>query len=124
PFGGMDHGHKGYAFAFLVEALTGGLSGHGRADPKEGWGAGVFLQVFSPALFGGHDDFVRQTSHIAAVCHATPPRPGFDHVRLPGEAGLRRRAEQLARGLDLYPSILPALAPWAEKFGVAVPATL
>ncbi len=119
PLGGVDHGHKGYAFALLVEALTGGLAGHGRADPKEGWGATVFLQVMNPACFGGVEEFRRQTEHIATTCRATPPRPGFDRVRLPGERGLARRAEQLAHGVALHPSILPALAPWAAKLGVA-----
>jgi L-lactate dehydrogenase len=33
PIGGLDHGHKGYALGLLVEALTQGLAGHGRADP-------------------------------------------------------------------------------------------
>jgi LDH2 family malate/lactate/ureidoglycolate dehydrogenase len=121
PMGGTDHGHKGYALGLLVEALTGGLAGHGRADPPEGWGATVFLQVFDPALFGGSEEFARQTEHVAAACRATPPRPGFESVRLPGEAGLARRAAQLAGGVELYPTIMPALAPWAQKLGVALP---
>ena len=121
PLGGADHGHKGYALGLLVEALTGALAGHGRADPPEGWGANVFLQVFDPALFGGKKDFIRQTSKVAADCRATPPRPGFDRVRLPGESGLRRRAEQMAKGSELHPGIMPALAPWAQKLGVLLP---
>lgn len=120
PIGGLDHGHKGYALGLLVEALTGALAGHGRADPKEGWGASVFIQVFQPAAFGGADEFRRQAEHLAATCRATPPRPGFDRVRLPGENGLRRRAEQLAQGVELYPGILAALAPWGDKHGVAL----
>lgn len=121
PMGGLDHGHKGFALALLVEALTGGLAGFGRADPPEGWTATVFLQVFDPALFGGAAAFVRQTEHVATACRAVPPRPGFERVRLPGEAGLRRRADQLARGIELYPTILPSLAPWAEKLSVPMP---
>jgi LDH2 family malate/lactate/ureidoglycolate dehydrogenase len=121
PMGGLDHGHKGYAFALLVEALTGALAGHGRADPGEGWGATVFLQVMNPACFGGADEFRRQAEHVAATCRATPPRVGFERVRLPGESGLRRRAEQLAQGVELHPAILPALNPWAEKLGVLRP---
>lgn len=120
PMGGLDHGHKGYAFALLVETLTGALAGHGRADPPEGWGASVFIQVLAPALFGGADEFRRQTEHLAATCRATTPRPGVERVRLPGENGLRRRAEQLAHGVDLYPGILAALAPWSAKLGVPV----
>jgi LDH2 family malate/lactate/ureidoglycolate dehydrogenase len=121
PAGGLDHGHKGYALGLLVETLTSGLAGHGRADPKEGWGASVYLQVMSPALFGGEKDFRRQTEHLAVACRATPPRPGFERVRLPGENGLRKRTEQLTHGVDLHPGILPALTPWAEKFGVPLP---
>jgi L-lactate dehydrogenase len=122
PTGGLDHGHKGYAFGLLVEALTGALAGHGRADPKEGWGANVYVQVYDPALFGGRKDFIRQTKQVADACRATPPRPGFERVRLPGESGLRRREAQLADGVELYPGIMKALAPWALKFGVSAPA--
>jgi LDH2 family malate/lactate/ureidoglycolate dehydrogenase len=118
PMGGVDHGHKGYSLALLVEALTGGLSGHGRADPPEGWGANIFIQVFAPELFGGARDFRRQTEKVAAACRAVPPRPGSARVRLPGEAGLRRRERQLNEGMDLYPGILAALKPWAEKLNV------
>lgn len=117
PTGGVDHGHKGYALALLVEALTGGLAGHGRADAREGWGATVCVQVFEPALFGGAAEFRRQTEWVAAKCRATPPRAGFARVRLPGELGLQKRAEQLRDGVDLHPSILPALRPWVEKLG-------
>jgi L-lactate dehydrogenase len=122
PMGGVDHGHKGYALALLVETLTGALAGHGRIHPKEGWGATVFIQVINPAFFGGRDEFVQLTSHLADACRATPPRPGFDRVRVPGEAGLRRREDQLRQGIDLYPSILPSLESWVTKLGVPAPA--
>ncbi|MEO6004626.1 MAG: Ldh family oxidoreductase [Opitutus sp.] len=121
PIGGMDHGHKGYALGLLVEALTGGLAGHGRADPSEGWTATVFLQVIDPALFGGESEFRRQTTHVAEACRATQPRPGFEHVRLPGEAGLRKRATQLEKGIELYPGILSALQPWASRWAIRSP---
>ncbi len=122
PLGGAEVGHKGYALGLLVEALTGGLAGHGRADPQTGWAANVFVEIFDPAAFGGYRDFVRQTAFLAAACRDTPPRPGFDRVRLPGERALARRAEQLADGVALRPGVMPALAPWAEKLGVPLPA--
>jgi L-lactate dehydrogenase len=124
PTGGTDHGHKGYALGLLVEALTGGLAGHGRADEREGWSATTFIEVFDPALFGGEDDFRRQTSWLARTCRESPPRPGFERVRLPGENGLRRREAQLRDGVDLQPDIAPALRPWAEKLEVAWPEPL
>jgi len=121
PIGGIDHGHKGYALGLLVETLTGGLAGFGRADPAEGWGANVFAQVLNPALFGGLEAFSRQTGWIADACRMTPPRNGLGAVRLPGESGLRRRAAQLAHGVDLYPGILESLEPTARKLGIPVP---
>ena len=121
PLGGTEHGHKGYALGLMVEAVTGGLAGHGRADPNEGWSANVYVQVFNPALYGGKEDFVRQTEWIAQACRATPPRNGFDRVRLPGENGLRRREKQLKEGVELYPTVMPALEPWSDKFGVKPP---
>lgn len=121
PVGGVDHGHKGYALGLLVEMLTAGLAGHGRADAKEGWTGTVFLQVMAPAAFAGQDAFVRQTGWLADACRATPPWPGLDRVHLPGDQAAERRAEQLRDGVQLYPAIMPALAPWAGKLGVAMP---
>ena len=124
PLGGLDAGHKGYALALLVEAVTGGLAGFGRADPAEGWGATVFVQVLDPAAFGGVDAFARQTDHLVDTCHAAAPRPGVPRVRVPGENGLARFRAQRAEGVALHPSILPALAAWAAKSSVAMPAPL
>jgi len=122
PLGGFDAGHKGYGLGLMIEALTAGLSGFGRADPKEGWGATVFVQVLDPEAFAGLAAFKRQMDFMADAAHDTRPRPGVDRVRLPGEGGMRRYREQQANGVALYPTILPALAPWAAKLGVAVPA--
>ncbi len=124
PIGGLDHGHKGYALSLLVEALTSGLGGHGRADPPEGWGASVFVQVLDPEAFGGIGDFERQTSFVAHACRASRPRPGFDAVRLPGEAGLKRKAEQLSRGVSLSDAIVDAHRPWAGRLAVPMPSPL
>ena len=122
PLGGLEGGHKGYALALLVEALTGGLAGFGRADPAEGWGATIFVQVLDPAAFSGSDDFARQMDWLVEACHAATPRPGVERVRLPGENGLQRHRDQMANGVALFPTILPALQPWAEKLHVSMPA--
>ena len=121
PLGGMDSGHKGYGLTLLVEALTGGLAGHGRADPKEGWGATVFLQVIDPRAFAGLDAFTRQTSTVAAACRASrPAHPGIA-VRMPGDKGIALSSRQMQAGIDLYPSIMPLLAAWSIKLGVTAP---
>jgi L-lactate dehydrogenase len=124
PTGGLDAGHKGYALALVVEMLTGALAGFGRADPKEGWGATVFVQVWDPDAFGGIEPFVRQADWLATACRSNPPRPGVDAVRLPGQRGLALKREQMRSGVALHGDIYPSLAPWARKLGVELVAPL
>ena len=121
PLGGLDSGHKGYGLSLLVEALTGGLAGHGRADAREGWGATVFLQVIAPAAFAGLAAFERQVGEIARQCRASKPAAEGKPVRLPGERAYRQAASQAESGVSLHPGILESLVPWAKKYGVALP---
>ena len=121
PLGGLDSGHKGYGMSLLVEALTGGLAGHGRADAREGWGATVFLQVIDPQAFAGRDAFTRQTGAVAQQCRASRPAKPGSKVRTPGEHGLATAHAQRESGVLLYPSIMPMLQPWATRLGVAMP---
>jgi LDH2 family malate/lactate/ureidoglycolate dehydrogenase len=122
PLGGIDSGHKGYGLSLLVEALTGGLAGRGRADPRVGWGATVFLQVIDPRAFAGLDDFTRQTGEVARQCRASRPARAGVAVRMPGEKGLALAQRQREAGVTLYPAIMPMLEPWAARLGVAMPA--
>ncbi|HEX3917675.1 MAG TPA: Ldh family oxidoreductase [Caulobacteraceae bacterium] len=121
PTGGLDHGQKGYALALMIEALTQGLSGHGRADHETQWGASVFVQVFDPALFGGAEAFIRQTGHIADLCRAAAPLDPASPVRLPGQSALSRQREAEAHGIVLHSGVLEALAPAAARYGVVLP---
>ena len=119
--GGTEVGHKGYGLTLLVEALTGGLAGFGRADPKQGWGATVFVQVLDPAAFGGMPEMARQMDFLGDACRRSAPTKGLEasgeSVRLPGERALARKAKQLSEGMALHAAILPALQPWAERLG-------
>src|SRR5690606_2448599 len=111
PLGGLDAGHKGYGLALMVEALTGGLAGYGRADVVEGWGATVCVQLYDPQAFGGLGAFTWQTDALVQACHASPPRAPREPVRLPGERALERKREQTEHGVQLHPAVLPALKP-------------
>jgi LDH2 family malate/lactate/ureidoglycolate dehydrogenase len=121
PLGGLDSGHKGYGLSLTVEALTGGLAGFGRADPKQGWGATVFLQLLDPQAFSGRTAFVRQMDEVARQCHASRPAQPGQPVRLPGEKGFALLEQQRAAGVALHAGIFEALRPWAEKLKVSVP---
>jgi len=121
PLGGLDAGHKGFGLGLMIEAMTGGLAGFGRADPPTGWGATIFVQVLDADAFGGHAALARQTDHLRAISHASRPQPGVTRVRLPGEGGLARKAAALAEGVPLHASIMPPLAAAAEELGVKLP---
>lgn len=122
PLGGMTWGHKGFGLGLLIEGLTGGLAGYGRADPAEGWGATVFLSLYDPDAFGGKADFLRQTDWIASACRNNSPRPGFSSVRMPGDRGLARKQEQLRDGVLLHPTIPPMLQDCARRYDMSFPA--
>lgn len=124
PLGGMDAGHKGYGLSWMVEALTGGLAGHGRADAPEGWGATVFLQIIDPRAFAGLSAYNTQVDAVAKQCHASRPAQASTWVRTPGERGLKLKASSASQGVALYPNIMPMLAPWAQKFQIHLPSTL
>ena len=121
PLGGPGAGHKGFALGLLVEALTSGLAGHGRADRPTGWGASVLILVLDPAHFGGRAAFAREAAWMAAAVHANPPVPGGEAPRLPGERAWALRREALAKGVPLHPSLPPLLAARGEAAGIAFP---
>ncbi|MFA7439174.1 Ldh family oxidoreductase, partial [Castellaniella sp.] len=102
PLGGLRLGHKGFGLALLIEALTSGLAGHGRAAaevqaqasastpgqapaqaqvqaqaqaPGQGWGASVNLMLFDTRRFGGEQAFLQETTFLADACRRNPPRP-------------------------------------------------
>ncbi|NIE73307.1 Ldh family oxidoreductase [Pantoea sp. Ap-967] len=125
PLGGMDAGHKGYGLSLMIEALTTGLGGHGRADPAEGFGASsVLLQVYDPQAFAGTEAFLRQTQWLQESCKACPPVHEQQPVRLPGERGLIQRETQLREGLLLEFSVIASWPARAAAARIALPEPL
>jgi LDH2 family malate/lactate/ureidoglycolate dehydrogenase len=124
PLGGLEAGHKGYGLGMMIEILSGCLSGYGRAEPSAGWSAAVFVMAIDPAVFGGHDAYMKQVTWLVDACHQSPPRPGFERVLLPGEASTKRRERQQNEGMRIDAATLQALQPWMKKLGVAPPKIL
>lgn len=121
PLGGIELGHKGFSLALIVEALTSGLAGRGRSESPPSWTASIFLQLIDPDAFGGRNAFVREMRYLVDLCHDTPVAPGNAPVRLPGEGALARRRKQIREGVQLHENIIPALTPWAVRFGISPP---
>ena len=121
PAGGPDLGHKGFAFAILVEALTSGLAGAGRADPDGAPGSNLFLQVIDPSAFGGAEAFMRETGFFAELCRGTPPLTPDAPVRMPGDRALALYERQSRDGVGLHPEIMVRMRPLLEKYNVDEP---
>lgn len=109
PLGGQAFGHKGFALALLVEALTSGLAGHGRKDAPEQWGASATAVVIDPRFFGGLAAFTDETSFLGRLILASRPLDPERPVRLPGQAGLALRRQALEQGVSLSPQLLADL---------------
>ena len=124
PLGGLEAGHKGFSIGLMVELLTGCLSGRGRAEGGDGWSAAVFILVIDPRAFGGADDFDRQVEALARLCRGSRPRPGFDHVDLPGAPAFARRERQRRDGVQLSTGIVAGLVESASRFGLTMPSTM
>lgn len=123
PVGGADHGYKGAALSAMLEVLSMALGGYGRADTAakdDDEANSVFLQIIDPQAFGSRADFLRQTVTLCDLWENS--RSDSDSpVRVPGQRAWAARAQQLREGVELYPSIMEDLRPWAEKLGVPMP---
>jgi L-lactate dehydrogenase len=119
--GGPEYGHKGFGLALMIEALSQGLSGHGRADAPARWGGNVFLQVIDPAFFAGREAFIEQTDHLSRQCRANRPIDPARPVRMPGDQAARLERQARAEGIGYEAAAWDALAHWAQRLGVALP---
>ena len=127
PIGGESHGYKGYALTMMTEILSMALGGYGRADESsagDGEANSVYIQVIDPAAFGPATDFIAQAQAIKQMCENSEHRPGDEAVRVPGQRAWQRRRDQIENGVELYPTIMKDLKPWAGKYGVSLPATV
>jgi len=119
--GGLDHGHKGFGLALMVEALSQGLAGHGRLDAPKRWGGNTFVQVIEPELFAGRDEFARQMDYFGDRCRSNRPIDAARPVRLPGDAAARAIASARRDGITYDDATWAALVDHAARLGVAMP---
>lgn len=121
PLGGIELGHKGFSFGVLVEALTAGLGGFGRANETKHWGAATFMLLIDPEMFGGAAEFRRETQWLANSCRNADRRLRTEAIRMPGDRAHATRIEALEVGVALHPETMLGIEPWARKLGVKLP---
>ena len=121
PLGGQEYGHKGYGLSLMVEALSQGLSGHGRKDAPKRWGGNTYVQVISPDMFAGGDAFAEQMNHLSDRCRTNKPINPAQPVRVPGDAAAKSIADAQKNGINYDVLTWDGLCEWANKLGVEVP---
>ena len=119
--GGQEYGHKGFGLALMIEALSQGLSGHGRRDAPTQWGGNTFLQVLDPEFFAGRDAFLRQTDFLSERCRGNRPIRADRPVRVPGDAAARGIAAAATQGIAYEPAAWTAIERCAQDLGVPLP---
>jgi LDH2 family malate/lactate/ureidoglycolate dehydrogenase len=123
-------GHKGYAITFLMDVLSGALTGsavgtgvHGPYEADRPSGCGHLFLALDPDAFGdraGYEDRVRQ---LIDEVKSVPLAQGFDEVFYPGEVEDRAEAANLAAGgVVLAEQSLSDLRALSEGTGVPLPA--
>jgi uncharacterized oxidoreductase len=120
---GGDQSYKGFGLAFLLDLLSGGLSGGRCSYPDAGPARGnnVLFLLLDPAHFAGADALQAQTSCLCAYVRETPRREGVERVLLPGDPERDAFERRSREGIPLPQGHWDLLVATAEKLGVTAP---
>jgi len=97
---------NGAAFGAYVTDFT--------ADTATPTNAGQFVAAIDIAAFGPLDAFTSTAARVFAEMRASPPLPGHDPVRVPGDGREQGRADRLAKGIALHPALRADLGRIAD----------
>jgi LDH2 family malate/lactate/ureidoglycolate dehydrogenase len=119
-------GPKGYGLAFMLDVLTGVLSGGAFGADVQGLYSDTdtpndcahFFMAIDPAAFGGADAFAARVGELAAQVSASPTAPGVDRVLLPGQLEAERHAAARADGVRVERTVIDNLREVAAGLGV------
>ena len=120
PFGE----HKGFGLAVACELLGGALAGNGTWHrPADGARAvlnGMLVIVIDPQRLGTQAAFEKETLAFVDWLKQSPPAPGFDAVRIPGEPEREARMTRERDGISIDPHTWAEIVAAGRKVGVEV----
>ena len=124
PFGGA----KGSAISFLIDVLSGVLTGAAfgpRLNTLENLNAlqdvGHVMIAIRRDLFITTEEFDGRIKELFAMLTASPPVPGVERVLLPGEPELRAEAQNREIGIALGKEVVEELMDLGNRVGVIFP---
>ncbi len=133
PLGGEGEllsGHKGYGLAFLVDILSGVLSGAAYADlvyPRAKNGRplpanlGHFFGAFRVDAFRPLAEFKRDMDDLIGRLKNADKAAGAERIYIHGEKEYEKAAERQTKGIPLHPKVVATLAQIGDEVGVKLP---
>ncbi len=121
-------GHKGYAISFMIDVLSGVLSGSefatGVAGPYQAErrsGCGHLIIVLDIDAFMNLDEFTSRVEELIAEVKAAPLAEGAEEILYPGEPEARAERNNLQTGLNLPAATVADLVSLATEIQVQHP---
>ena len=118
PFGG----HKGFGLAFMIDILSGSLTGGNSSHPKNQNAHTVINNTLSIIIdtenIVSNQYFQDDISRLTKWVKDSPKAKGFDEILLPGEIEKRTKNERLKDGIPLDDKTILDLKIVAEKVGM------
>jgi LDH2 family malate/lactate/ureidoglycolate dehydrogenase len=118
-------GHKGYAIAFMIDVLSGVLTGSsfgtGVSGPQQARrrsGAGHLVLALEIEAFLPLEEFNRRMEQLIGEVKSVPLAQGFDEVFFPGEVEDRSSARLQREGIELPAGTVADLERLAEQAGL------
>lgn len=119
---GADQGHKGYGLSFMVEVLSGLLTGLGFGiDPLGRHNDGCFIALFDVERFRPLADLSADVDAFIEFLRDTKLAEGFAEILYPGELEERRRRASTVDGIEIDQGTWDELGRLAADKGVALP---
>jgi LDH2 family malate/lactate/ureidoglycolate dehydrogenase len=120
-------GPKGYGLSLAIGLLAGALNGAAlggdvvdfTSDTKSPTNTGQFVAAIDLKAFGDPEAIAAEASRVFAELRASPPLPGHEPVRIPGEGREAASAARLAHGLELHRALRRELDAIARELNVA-----
>ncbi len=123
PFGGTQ-AYKGFGLGLLLDMLCGGLSGGACSNPNlpfVGQGNAAVFVLFNPALFGGTEHFLKETTGLSAYVRTCPTVPGVADITLPGDPERMAKAKRSVEGIPIPEGTWELIVKTARELNVSLP---
>lgn len=121
-------GHKGYIISFMMDVLSGVLTGShfgaqvaGPYDPKRESGCGHMFITIDIKTLMPQAEFAQRMEALIEEVKSNPLAAGVEEIFYPGELEDRHRAESQKTGITLPEKTWESLATLSQETGVPLP---